>query len=160
NKKLLVRRDMQSHPALEKLYKDNRGQAVKEDEYEKFFIFVLIDRYVSVNQQQLRGGLGGGDNPLYKPNTTPLDNFNPPVIALTDRFQAIIDNPTPKNEKYIPVLRELRTELRKIAASTADLHVLSYALDVLLEYKGDDNPAAKRPGLIDFWAQQDNAALR
>jgi hypothetical protein len=160
NKKLLVRRDMQSHPALEKLYKDNRGQAVKEDEYEKFFIFVIIDRYVSVNQQQLRGGLGGVDTLVYMQNTKPMDNFNPNVIALTDRLQAIIDNPTPKNEKYIPVLRELRTELRKIAGSTADLHVLANALDVLLEYKGDDNPAAKRPGLIDFWAQQDNAALR
>ena len=47
--------DMQNHPAMEKLYKDNRGQTVKEDEYEKFFNFVVIDRYVSVNQQQLRG---------------------------------------------------------------------------------------------------------
>src|SRR5437764_7125486 len=68
NKKLLIRRDMQSHPALEKLYKDNRGQAVREDEYEKFFNFVVIDRYIGVNQQQLRSATGV-DTLVYLQNT-------------------------------------------------------------------------------------------
>ena len=40
NKKLLTSKKTRSHPALEKLYTDNRGQAVSEDEYEKFFIFL------------------------------------------------------------------------------------------------------------------------
>lgn len=157
NKKLLVRKEMRDHPALERLYKDNRGQAIKEDEYEKFFNFVVIDRYVGVNQQQLRGGLGGVDTLVYLQNTKPMDNYTKAVNDLTDRLLPAIDNPSPKNERYAPVLREMRNELRKIAASNSELYVLGQALDLLLEYKDE---TGKNPGLVDFWAQAENAALR
>jgi uncharacterized membrane protein len=160
NKKLLVRRDMRSHVALEKLYKDNRGQAVHEDEYEKFFNFVVLDRYVEVNQQQLRGGVGGVETLVYLQNTKPIDNYTPAVNTLTDKLLPFIDNPGPKDEKYAPVLRELRNELRKIAGSTAELHVLAGALDTLLQYEGVKDPAARKPGLIEFWAQSNVALLR
>ena len=116
NKKLLVRRSIQSHPALEKLYLDNRGQAVKEDEYEKFFNFVVIDRYVSVNQQQLRSGLGGVETLVYLQNTKPIDNYTKAVNDLTDRLLPIIENPTPKTEKYVDTLK-------RFAASYGELPV-------------------------------------
>jgi uncharacterized membrane protein len=161
NKKLLVRKEMQNHPALEKLYKDNRGQMVKEDEYEKFFNFVVIDRYVGVNQQQLRGGLSGVETLVYLQNTKPIDNYTKAVNDLTEKLQQqVIDRPNPKTEKYIPVLREIRGELRKIAGSTAELYILSQALDQLLEYEGVKDPAANKPSLVDFWAMSDNAALK
>src|SRR5262245_61631726 len=160
NKKLLIRRDMRSHIALEKLYKDNRGQAVQEDEYEKFFNFVVLDRYVEVNQQQLRGGIGGVETLVYLQNTKPIDNYTKAVNDLTDKLLPIIDNPSPKNEKYAPVLRELRNELRKIAGSTNELHVMAGALDTLLQYEGVKDPAARKPGLIEFWGQSDMAGLR
>jgi hypothetical protein len=158
NKKLLVRRSMQNHPALEKLYKDNRGQAVREDEYEKFFNFVVIDRYVSVNQQQLRGALGGVETLVSLQNTKPIDNYTKAVNDLTDRLLPIIDNPTPKTEKYIETLKRFRSELRRIAGSTAELYVLAEALTLLLEDRGDES--AKRPGLVEFWAMAENAQLR
>jgi hypothetical protein len=160
NKKLLVKREMQNHPALEKLYKDNRGQAVKEDEYEKFFNFVVIDRYVGVNRQQLRGGVGGVETLVYLQNTKPMDNYTKAVNDLTDKLQQVIEHPTPKTEKYVPVLKEIRAELRKVAGSTAELYVLAQTLDMLLEYEGEKNPAANKPSLVDFWAMAENAALR
>jgi hypothetical protein len=158
NKKLLIRRSMQSHPALEKLYKDNRGQAVKEDEYEKFFNFVVIDRYVSVNQQQLRSGLGGVETLVSLQNRKPIDSYTKAVNDLTDRLQQVIDNPNPKTEKYVDMLKRVRGELRRIAGSTSELHVLADALTTLLEDRGDE--ATKRPGLIEFWAQAEVAQLR
>lgn len=160
NKKLLIRRAMQNHSALEKLYKDNRGQTVNENEYEKFFNFVVIDRYVSVNQQQLRGGLGGVETLVSLQNQKPIDNYAKAVNDLTDKIQQIIDNPLPKMEKYTPVLKELRSELRRIAGSTNDLYVLAGALDMLLEYEGVKDPAANKPGLVDFWAMSEQAPLR
>jgi hypothetical protein len=160
NKKLLIRRAMQNHPALEKLYKDNRGQTVNENEYEKFFNFVVIDRYVSVNQQQLRGGLGGVETLVSLQNQKPIDNYAKAVNDLTDKLQQIIDNPLPKVEKYTPVLKEMRAELRRIAGSTNELYVISGALDMLLEYEGVKDPAAGKPGLVDFWAMAEHATLR
>jgi hypothetical protein len=158
NKKLLVRRDMQNHPALERLYKDNRGQAVKEDEYEKFFNFVVIDRYVSVNQQQLRGAQSGVETLVYLQNTKPMDNYIKAVKDLNDRLKQVIENPTPKTEKYVAALDRFRSNLWNLASGTGELYQLGEALTLLLEDKGDD--ANKRPGLVEFWAQAENALLR
>jgi hypothetical protein len=160
NKKLLVRRDMRSHQALEKLYKDNRGQVVHEDEYEKFFNFVVIDRYVGVNQQQLRASAGAGavDTLVYLQNTKPIDNYTKAVNDLTDRLLPVIENT--KWEKYAGSLSRHRSELRRIAGSTAELYVLGEALTLLLEDPGSENPADRRPSLVEFWAQADNAPLR
>src|SRR5205807_6112727 len=126
NKKLLVRPETRGHPALEKLYKDNRGQTVSDEEYEKFFRFVVLDRYVSVNQQQLRGGLSGVDRLVYLQNTKPIDNYTKAVNDLTDRLQQQIENP--KWDKYADTLKRYRTELRRIAGSTAELYQLGEAL--------------------------------
>jgi Aerotolerance regulator N-terminal len=157
NKKLLIRRDLQNHPALEKLYKDNRGMPVREDEYEKFFNFVVIDRYIGVNQQQLRSA-SGVDTLVYLQNTKPIDSYTKAVNDLTDRLQQVVENP--KWERYAPSLSRYRSELRRIAGSTAELYVLAEALTLLLEDPGEKDPAAKRPSLVDFWAQADNAPLR
>lgn len=156
NKKLLVRKDMRNHPAMERLYKDNRGQSVHEDEYEKFFNFVVIDRYAAVNQQQLRAGGGAVDTLVYLQNTKPIDNYTKAVNDLTDRLQQQIDDA--KWDRYADTLRRFRSELRRIAGSTAELYQLAEALTILLEDRGEE--ATKRPGLVDFWAHADNAQLR
>src|SRR5205823_2200911 len=118
--KILIPERMRLHPALEKLYTDNRGQKTQEDSYEKFFYFVVLDRYVSVNQQQLRTGLGGVETLAFLQNTKPIDNYTKAVNDLTDRLLPIIDNPTPKTEKYIETLKRFRSELRQIAGSTSE----------------------------------------
>jgi len=160
SKKVLVREEMRSHPALEKLYKDNRGQAVHEDEYEKFFQVLILDRYVGVNQQQLRGGLSGVETLVSLQNTKPIDNYTKAVNDLTDRLQTTIDNLSPANQKYSLLLIEVRKELRRIAGSTDALPVLAIALDTLLRFEGVKDPAANKPGLIDFWAQSENTLLK
>ena len=157
NKKLLVPEAMRSHPALEKIYTDNRGQKIKEDDYEKFFMFVIIDRYVQVNRQQLRSGLGGVDTLMYLQNSKPIDNYTRAVNTLTDRLLPIIENPTPKTQKYVETLKRFRSELRQIAGSTSELFVLGQAIRALLNDSGDE--ANKRPGLVDFWAMAENAQL-
>jgi hypothetical protein len=91
-------------------------------------------------------------------NVKPIDNYTKAVNDLTERLNQVID--LPKNEKYAETLKRYRAQLRQIAGSTADLYVLGEALSFLLEDKGSDNPADKRPSLIDFWAQADNALLR
>lgn len=156
NKKLLVPEAMQDHPALEKLYKDLKGSKIRDDEYEKFFNFVVIDRYVSVNLQQVRSGMSGLETLVYLQNTKPIDSYTKAVNDLTVKLDSAIDNT--KNEKYAETLKRYRGELRRIAGSTAELHVLAEALRALLEDKGDE--ATKRPALIPFWAQAENAALR
>ena len=159
SKQLLVRKAMRSHPAMEKLYTDNRGQMLKFiDEYEKFFMFVVLDRYVSVNRQQLRGGVGGVETLVYLQNTKPIDNYTKAVNDLTDKLQAVIDNPTPKTEKYVETLKRYRAELHRIAGSTGQLYILANALEMLMDDKGDS--ATNRPGLVDFWAMADNVLLR
>ena len=157
NKKLLVPEAMRSHPALERIYTDNRGQKIKEDDYEKFFMFVIIDRYVQVNRQQLRSGLGGVDTLMYLQNSKPIDNYTRAVNTLTDRLLPIIENPTPKTQKYVETLKRFRSELRQIAGSTSELFVLGQAIRALLNDSGDE--ANKRPGLVDFWAMAENAQL-
>ena len=144
NKKLLVRRDMQNHPALEKLYKDNRGQAIKEDEYEKFFNFVVIDRYVSVNQQQLRGGLGGVETLVYLQNTKPIDSYTKAVNTLTDRLNS--RSTTRSGISTRTRSGGIRGELRKIAGSTAELYQLGEALDAAARGRGDEATRPARPG--------------
>ena len=160
NKKVLVRKEMRNHQALERLYKDNRGQAIHEDDYEKAFYVLILDRYVGVNQQQLRGGLSGVETLVSLQNTKPIDNYTKAVNDLTDRLQTTIDNLSPANQKYALLLKEVRTELRRIAGSTSELHVLATALDTLLEFPGIKDPAANKPGLIDFWAQAENTLLK
>ncbi len=156
NKKMHVRKDMRDHPAMEKLYKDNRGQTVKEDEYEKFFMFVVIDRYIKVNQQQLKTGPGGVDTLVYLQNTSPIDVYAQRVNQLTEELSALAE--TEKGQPYATALNDARTGLRKIAGSTSEVHVLGQALDTLLEDRGDER--TKRPGLVKLWDQSENAALK
>ena len=139
---------MRIHPALEKLYKDNRGQTVKEDEYEKFFNFVVIDRYVSVNQQQLRSGLGGVETLVYLQNTKPIDNYTKAVNDLTDRSLPIIDNPTPKTEKYIDTLQAAP---RRVAANRRlDVGAVRpwRSIDALARRSGRRGDQAAGPGRV------------
>jgi hypothetical protein len=150
---------MRNHPALEKLYKDNRGQPVANvEEYEKFLNFVVIDRYVSVNQQQLRGGLGGVERLAFLQNTKPIDSYTKAVNDLADKLVPLIESPNEKTKKFAEALSRYRSELRRIAGSTDELYVLAEALNSLLEDRGDE--AGKRPGLADLWAMAENAQLK
>jgi len=166
NKKMHVRKEMRDHPAMEKLYKDNRGQTVKEDEYEKFFMFVVIDRYIKVNQQQLKTGPGGVDTLVYLQNTSPIDVYAQRVLKLTDQLTEVAEkekvksyaNDPGRGASYADTLEKVRKELRQIAGSTSEVHVLGQALSVLLEDSGSEKD--RRPGLVGLWAQSEYAVLK
>ena len=154
NKKLLTSKKTRIHPALEKLYTDNRGQAVSEDEYEKFFIFVVIDRYIRVNTQAVQGGNTDLSTLVYLQNTSPMDVYTDRVNKLTDEFP-ITDV---KFKKYADTLKSYRTQLRQMAASTNELFNLGKVLEGLLDDPG--NEALKRPSMVNFWAAAETALLR
>lgn len=154
NKKLLTSKKTRAHPALEKLYTDNRGQAVSEDEYEKFFIFVVIDRYIRVNTQALQGTNSDLNTLVYLQNTAPMDAYTDRVNKLTDEFPLT----EAKWEKYAPTLTSYRTQLRQMAASTSELYNLGKVLESLLDDPGSE--ALKRPSMVNFWAAAENAVLR
>ncbi|WP_020475492.1 BatA domain-containing protein [Zavarzinella formosa] len=154
NKKLLTSKKTRSHPALEKLYTDNRGQAVSEDEYEKFFIFVVIDRYIRVNTQALQAGNSDLSTLVYLQNTSPMDAYTDRVNKLTDEFPIT----EPKWERYSATLTSYRTQLRQMAASTSELFNLGKVLESLLDDPG--NEALKRPSMVNFWAAAENAILK
>ncbi len=154
NKKLLTSKKTRSHPALEKLYTDNRGQAVSEDEYEKFFIFVVIDRYIRVNTQAMQGGNTDLNTLVYLQNTAPMEAYTDRVNKLTDEFPIT----EPKFSKFSESLTDYRTQLRKMAASTNELFNLGKVLESLLDDPG--NEALKRPSLVTFWAAAENALLK
>jgi len=154
NKKLLTSKKTRSHPALEKLYTDNRGQAVSEDEYEKFFIFVVIDRYIRVNTQAMQGGATDLQTLVYLQNTSPMDVYTDRVNKLTDEFPIA----EAKWEKYADTLKSYRQQLRQMAASTNELFNLGKVLEGLLDDPG--NEALKRPSMVNFWAAAENALLK
>lgn len=154
NKKLLTSKKTRSHPALEKLYTDNRGQAVSEDDYEKFFMFVVIDRYIRVNTQALQIGNSDLSTLVFLQNTSPMDAYTDRVNKLTDEFPLT----EPKFEKYADSLKSYRTQLRQMAGSTGELFNLGKLLESFLEDPG--NEALKRPSLVNFWAASENTLLR
>jgi Aerotolerance regulator N-terminal len=154
NKKLLVRKTAQSHPALEKLYKDNRGQTVSEDEYEKFFNFVVIDRYIAPNRQQLKTDLGGTDVLVYLQNTNPMSAYEGRIIKASDELPV---DPG-KWDKYIDRMRKYKAEIRQIASSTSDLWVVAQSISNMLDDSGDESK--KQPGLKEFWGLSENNLLR
>ena len=96
------------------------------------------------------------DTLVYLQNTSPIDLYAQRVNAMTDELSVLAE--TEKGKKYATALSDARTGLRKIAGSTSEVHVLGQALDILLEDKGD--PAKGRPGLVDLWAQSENAVLK
>jgi uncharacterized membrane protein len=153
NKKLLVTREMHDHPALEKLYKDNRGQAISDDEYERFFNFVILDRYAKIKTQELQANAGDVDTLIYLQNTNPMDNYTPRVNAITEKLPI----GEAKWEKYAASLTQYRTDLRRIAASSSELYQLAQALEAFLDDSG--NEELKRPSLKPFWAAAENRPL-
>jgi hypothetical protein len=155
-KKLLLRdKAVKAHPALFNIYFDERGNALREDEFEKFFSFVIVGQYWPVKR------LGKWrDDPniteLYcMPNEQPMGEIEPVVKPIIDKLPV----EEPKYAKYKDVMVPLRNEIRKTAASTEPLYKLANLLDRLLSdqrSEGDKDEALIR----EFWAQPELADLK
>ncbi|MEZ6142035.1 MAG: BatA domain-containing protein [Zavarzinella sp.] len=154
NKKLLIKKDSRYHPALSKIYREAAGGTIADVEaYEKFFNFVVIDRYVKVNTRAMAAGPGGPETLVYLANNKPIKDFEPAVRSLTDKLAEKLTNAS----EYQDYLGRFRSELRTLAGSDRDLYELSIALTNLLEDTGDET--AKRPNLVKFWEMEDNKQL-
>ncbi|MGL4422006.1 MAG: hypothetical protein ACRCZF_15165, partial [Gemmataceae bacterium] len=155
-KKLLLRdRTAKSHPALANIYFDERGNALREDEFEKFFSFVIVGQYWPVK----RLGAWREDpniTELYcMPNEQPMGEAETAVRPVIDRLP--VDEP--KFAKYKDALAPLKTEIRKIAASTEPLYKLANALDRLLSDQRTEGDATEAL-LREFWNLPDMADLK
>ena len=155
-KKLLLRdKSAKAHPALFNIYFDERGNPLREDEFEKFFSFVIVGQYWPVK----RLGKWREDptvTELYcMPNEQPMGEIEPVVKPIIDRLP--VDEP--KYAKFKEVMAPLRNAVRKTAASTEPLYNLANLLDRLLSdqrSEGDKDEALIR----EFWAQPELADLK
>ena len=155
-KKLLLRdKATKSHPALSNIYFDERGNSLRDDEFEKFFSFVIVGQYWPVK----RLGKWRDD-----PNTTelycmlneqPMGELEPVVRSIVDR----IPIEEPKYAKYKDAVLPLKVAIRKTAASTEPLYTLANQLDRLLaDQRTEGEPAEAL--VREFWTQPELGDLR
>src|SRR5262249_54726341 len=157
-----------THPALAGLYTNERGLAIKDNEIEKFFPFIRIDRYWPV----ARLGEWTRDpsvRELYcMANERPIASYQKPATDLVRKIEKEVGKP--KFQRYRPVMTDARNDqpsvLRRIEMVVAgydpitnkqeEVHVARLAryLDELLRDQiayGDEH----EPLLRAFWAETD-----
>jgi hypothetical protein len=142
------------HPALERLYTDSRGVRVNPEEFNRFLLFVVIDRYFKVRRAAWNTQDQSVKELMTLPNFQTMDKYSAAVNKLMSRL--------PKDEeklsKYRDVLRKYYDEIRGIANDpSAPLYRLSSKLDSLLHDDGDKE--TNRPSLRELWQQPEQAEL-
>ena len=93
NMKLLVRKEMRRHPAMEKLYSDSRTQNFIDAAYEKLFYFVVFARYYIVDRPKWNPG-DDIQTLLYLPNTRSIADFERPTKDLLRKLREATDEST------------------------------------------------------------------
>jgi hypothetical protein len=155
-KKILLKdRSLKTHQAIASLYNDDRGQPLKDDELERFFRFVYIDRYWPVK----RIGKWREDRSVAElycmPNESPMGEYDKPVIDFLTKLP--VDEP--KYAKYKPQLDDLKAKLRAKALSSDPLYELAALFDQLLaDQRAEGSPAEAT--LREFWSLPEIADLR
>ncbi|QEL14023.1 BatA domain-containing protein [Limnoglobus roseus] len=155
-KKILLRDPaVKGHPAVAAIYNDDRGQPLKNDELERFFRFVYIDRYWPVK----RIGKWREDRSVSElfcmPNESPMGEYDKPTIDFLNKLP--LDEP--KYAKYKPQLDDLKVKIRAKALSSDPLYELAMLFDQLLaDQRAEGGPAEAQ--LREFWAQPEVADLK
>ena len=167
-KQIVVKDAARDHPALERIYKEGKGQKSSNiDEYEKFFNFVVIDRYWVVNQNAWKDNKGGAETLVYLANRKPVDDYKKAVLALLARlpmdvpaYAGIKSISDEKREQYCKMLVAYRDEITREVESSAKgkLERLAELFDALLKDGGDEK--IKRPNLKELWQLTDFEPLR
>jgi hypothetical protein len=143
-----------THPALAGIYTDDRGQPIKDDDFEKFFNFVIVDQYWPVK----RLGKWRDDRSVAElyclPNEQSVADFEGPARKVADALP--VDDPA--FAKFKDALAPFRDQLKRTAASSEPLFQLANVLDRLLgDLRGDDKAEAL---LRELWADPKTRDLR
>ena len=156
-KKLLLKdANAKLHPALSGIYTDERGQPIKDDDFEKFFSFVTVSQYWPVK----RLGKWRDDRAVTElycmPNEQSVADFEGPARKLADGLA--VDDPA--FAKFKEVLAPAREQLKRTAASSVPLYQLASLLDRLLGDQRGGDPDKSEALLREFWADPRAADLR
>lgn len=155
-KKLLLKDPAaKTHPALSGIYTDERGQPIKDDEFEKFFSFVAVNQYWPVK----RLGRWRDDRAVAElyciPNEQGMADYEGPARKIADGLP--VDDP--EFAAFKEVLAPIRDQLKRTAASAEPLYKLAALLDRLLsDQRGEEDKAGAL--LREFWANPKAADLR
>ncbi len=158
NEKLLIPRTMRTHPALGGLYRDLRGNAISEQEYDRFLKFVILDRWFTYKPfKTTETNASQPDILMYTENLRSKESYAPSVNSASDEILKIVAN-NPKFEKYKTVVSRMAVDLRNKVASTEPVYVLKDELDRILEEEGDKSKGL--PNMKEFWQIPEVVGLR
>ncbi len=90
SKKLVVRNEIRRHPAMEKLYTDNRGARVLDTQYENTFFGVSFPRYYVVDRPKFTPG-NDTQVLLYMQNNNSIANYEKDTRALLQKLRLLTD---------------------------------------------------------------------
>ena len=145
------------HPALKRIYTNDRDELVKDDGVERFFLFANIDTHWPVS----RRGAWRDDKltrELYcLPNEASIASFEERAETLVLEVKKRYDQPKFTDaRKYLDPLLE---NVRKTPKGAEPLSVLARFLDRLLCDQINDGDESE-PVLRDFWNQPEMAETR
>jgi hypothetical protein len=155
-KRLLLRSPANRfHPALRRIYLDERGELLKNDGVEPFFTFANIDAHWEVS----RGGALRDDKSVQElyclQNSDPIAKYEGDAVELIGAIQKVYGEPKfEKARRYLDGGNGLLAKIRNVtsANTVAPLSELARLLDSLLCDQintGDES----EPILRDFWTQ-------
>ncbi|VTS05127.1 BatA domain-containing protein [Tuwongella immobilis] len=136
----------ETHPALERLYTDGRGDKINREQYNKDLRFVVIDRYFPVPRLKWKPDLDRVQELMTLPNFRPMAEYERTTRSLLDR---IPDDA--KFSKYTAAVNRHVDMIKATAASTKQLYTLGNAIDEMLNDSGDPLDPANKPNLQEFW---------
>jgi hypothetical protein len=158
SQKKFLMRDMQAqyHPALAPIYLDNRGQPAKDiDEVEKFYRFVLVQKYWPVK----RIGKWREDRNIAELYCLPNDSSP----GQYDKQVEEIANSLPVDDtdfaKFKEILSKYQKELKQAARVSTSLTDTVGIFDKLLSDQRTEADAEEAL-LREFWSQPKNADLK
>lgn len=155
SKKVLLKdRAAKSHGALAGIYLDDRGKPIRDDDYEKFFNFVMINQYWPIQ----RIGKWRDDRSVQElyclPNDRPMADFEGPARQISGRIP--LDDP--EFEKSKAALTYFRNEINRVVLTSDPLAVLAGVFDRFLgDARGDE---ATEAALREFWANPKTSELK
>ncbi|QJW93531.1 BatA domain-containing protein [Frigoriglobus tundricola] len=156
-KRLLLREPgNRFHAALKRIYTNDRGELVKDDGVEKFFLFANIDVHWPVRRSEWR------DDPRVKelyclPNEATNGTFDQRADTLVSEIKKRWNEP--KFEAARKYLGPLMDNVRKSVVSTEPLSVLARYLDQVLCDQINDGHESE-PVLREFWNQPEMAETK
>ncbi len=160
-KRLLLRESgNRFHPAMRRIYLDDRGEPLKDDGVERFFYFANIDMHWPVS----RRGAWRDDKSVQElyclPNEESIASFQQRADDLVKAIKAKYNEPKfEKARNYLDKGPALLQKIRETPAQAVPVSVLARYLDQLLCDQINDGDESE-PVLREFWASPEMAEVK